>query len=554
MRRECRPAKSGWLAAFVATAAVIVASPGPVSAQAATVEPITLDSAGAVGERPSVVLDANDNPVMIYHDSLEQDLRFLRCNDPACSGGDDLPTSLFPLASDDIGSPSALALDTADNPVIVFVNNSANETLLLRCNDPACSGGDDTPVVILNEISFPSLALDAADNPVVAYSASQFLRVLHCNDPACAGGDDRPTLIHLGGFHEPSMVLDASGNPVVAFDEIGAGLRLVHCNDPDCAGGDDAVVTVDATFAVAHPSLALDAAGNPVIAYHLWASNPGPDFQEPLGDLRLVHCNDPDCAGEDDVAVTVDSVGYVGWEPSLALNRAGHPVIAYRTENIGSTATNSLKFVYCNDPDCAGGDDVAVTVDSTTGVVRTPSLVLDGSDNAVIAYFYMGGNPSQVGDLRLLRCDNRGCLAPSIDTATSFEELALLPSLHSGHSVVLRLYWAALDRRPELGGAQFWLNAYNSGQWDTRRIAAHFVVSEEFVDRYGDPDNSDFTTLIYANVLDREPDTEGFAFWKDQLDRGMSRAEMVLLISNDDEFIRGLPLPSDARPDTGPLG
>lgn len=559
MRRGCRSTKSRWLGVFAAVVAIlagIAASPGPASAQDASVDPITLDSNGIAGVGASMVLDAEDNPVIVYHDLHDQDLRLLRCNDPACSGGDDIPTTLFSSASGNITNPSAMALDVADNPVIVFVNDVANETLLLRCNDPVCSGGDDTPVVIEEQVSSPSLALDAADNPVVAYSASQILRVLHCNDPACADGDDIPTDVHTGGFHEPSLVLDAFGYPVIAFDEVGEGLRLVHCNDPDCAGGDDAVVTVDATFAVAHPSLALDAAGHPVIAYLLWASNAGPDFQEPLGDLRLVHCNDPNCAEGDDAVVTVDSVGYVGWEASLALDRAGHPVIAYRTANVGSSVTNYLKFVYCNDPDCAGSDDVPVIIDSTEkDTWWTPSLVLDRSDNALIAYFYSHGNTGQVdGELRLLRCDNPGCLAPSIDTATSFEELASVPSLHRGHSIVLRLYWAALDRRPELGGAQFWLNTYNSGQWDTRRIAAHFVVSEEFVDRYGDLNNSDFTTLIYANVLDREPDTQGFEFWNDQLDGGMSRAEMVLLISNDDEFVEGLPLPSDARPDSGPLG
>lgn len=120
------------------------------------------------------------------------------------------------------------------------------------------------------------------------------------------------------------------------------------------------------------------------------------------------------------------------------------------------------------------------------------------------------------------------------------------PDLHATHSIVLRLYWAVLARTPEYGGASFWVDAYDSGEWDLRRIAAHFVVSEEFTDRYGTGlDNAAFTTIVYRNVLGREPEVGGFAFWKGQLDEGMDRSEMVLLISNDTEFVAGHPLPSD---------
>ncbi len=142
--------------------------------------------------------------------------------------------------------------------------------------------------------------------------------------------------------------------------------------------------------------------------------------------------------------------------------------------------------------------------------------------------------------------------ASSIADATTFDELAASPTLHRGHSTILRLYWAVLARTPDVGGARFWIESYDSGEWPARRIAGFFQVSDEFVETYGSLNSADFTTLIYTNVLGRAPDQGGFDYWKGQLDDGMERSEMILLISNAPEFITRRPLPSDARPDTGP--
>ncbi len=145
---------------------------------------------------------------------------------------------------------------------------------------------------------------------------------------------------------------------------------------------------------------------------------------------------------------------------------------------------------------------------------------------------------------------------PSAEAAepTSFQELIQDPTLHRGHSEVLRLYFAVLGRTPEVEGAQFWLNAYDSGDWSTRRIASFFAESAEFEATYGASlSNADFVRVVYENVLNRAADQEGFDFWVAQVDAGMSRGEMVLLVSNAPEFINRVPLPGDTRASTGPV-
>lgn len=129
------------------------------------------------------------------------------------------------------------------------------------------------------------------------------------------------------------------------------------------------------------------------------------------------------------------------------------------------------------------------------------------------------------------------------------------PTLHAGHASVLRLYEASLGRAPDTAGATFWINAYNSGEWSTRRISDFFATSDEFTSTYGSNlSTTEFVTVVYKNVLGRSPDKAGFDFWVGAIDDGMSRAEAVLLISNAPEFIEKNRLAADDKPDIGPTG
>ncbi len=139
--------------------------------------------------------------------------------------------------------------------------------------------------------------------------------------------------------------------------------------------------------------------------------------------------------------------------------------------------------------------------------------------------------------------------APSVAVSQTpdetYEQIINDPKLTREHSTVIRLYQAVLGRQPEPEGVRFWLDAFDSDDWTTRRIASFFATSDEFVGTYGDTDNEAFMNAIYTNVLGRSPDPDGGAFWLSQLNDGMERGEMVLLISNASEFIDAYPLPSD---------
>lgn len=102
---------------------------------------------------------------------------------------------------------------------------------------------------------------------------------------------------------------------------------------------------------------------------------------------------------------------------------------------------------------------------------------------------------------------------------------------------VTRLYDAVFDRAPDEAGLRFWTAALQSGA-GLDDVAELFVQSPEFRDTYGDVGQGEFVTLLYRNVLDREPDPEGQAFWTSALaSGGADRDDVVLAFSESPENV-----------------
>ena len=83
-----------------------------------------------------------------------------------------------------------------------------------------------------------------------------------------------------------------------------------------------------------------------------------------------------------------------------------------------------------------------------------------------------------------------------------------------------RIYRAAFDRDPminDTAGLGYWIAQMDAGMSMTE-VAARFIDSTEFRSLYGaTPTNGEFLTKVYNNVLDRDPDSDGYAWWTDQL-------------------------------------
>ena len=100
---------------------------------------------------------------------------------------------------------------------------------------------------------------------------------------------------------------------------------------------------------------------------------------------------------------------------------------------------------------------------------------------------------------------------------------------------VARLYFAYFLRIPDYGGLNFWIGRHRSGD-SLAAISDQFATSPEFVATYGSLDNAQFVQRVYSNVLARAPDSGGLAFWVGQMNAGMTRGQMMLQFSESPEY------------------
>jgi hypothetical protein len=109
-----------------------------------------------------------------------------------------------------------------------------------------------------------------------------------------------------------------------------------------------------------------------------------------------------------------------------------------------------------------------------------------------------------------------------------FDDGVIAIDINGNAGQAYRLYKAALDRVPDATGLGHWISALDRGV-SLQDVANGFVNSTEFRNNfYGDGSNATFVTALYHNVLDRNPDAVGYAFWNQALSNGTSR-EAVLV-------------------------
>ena len=101
---------------------------------------------------------------------------------------------------------------------------------------------------------------------------------------------------------------------------------------------------------------------------------------------------------------------------------------------------------------------------------------------------------------------------------------------------MIRLYHATLGRSPELCGYNYWLGQANAGM-DTSEMGRNFLVSAEFATQQVELDDAGFVDLMYNNVLQREAEPAGRAYWIEQLETGQTdRGGMLYSVVQSQEF------------------
>lgn len=195
-----------------------------------------------------------------------------------------------------------------------------------------------------------------------------------------------------------------------------------------------------------------------------------------------------------------------------------------------------------------GGDDLIFagggrdTIESTSG----NDTIDAGNGFDVVKLGLITDYLDDNGDLRLAKGENGAWIATRDDgtqaTIYNAEQLVFTGEPNTQDTVVsfvensedatgLYLYEALLGRAADSEGAEFWLDQLDHDNVSLTDIANGFLASEEFSTKNGsDINNDDFIDLLYENLLGREArlDSDGKAFWFDQLEAGADRAELVV--------------------------
>lgn len=160
---------------------------------------------------------------------------------------------------------------------------------------------------------------------------------------------------------------------------------------------------------------------------------------------------------------------------------------------------------------CGGGTDMA-----TLGAPRQAASVIQSAPPQQLTF---PGNFSQYavydnGAGSFIVVDNIALAAQAVPAGTRlrFADTAIATDLEGVAGKAYRLYQAAFNRVPDLPGLGFQMNELEVNGLTLAQVAQNFVNSPEFSRTYGNVDNTQFVTLLYRNVLKREPEPAGLAF------------------------------------------
>jgi len=98
------------------------------------------------------------------------------------------------------------------------------------------------------------------------------------------------------------------------------------------------------------------------------------------------------------------------------------------------------------------------------------------------------------------------------------------------------LYDNILGRAADEEGLNAWVTALNEGRITLKDLVFGFVFSKELEPVVSPAGPEEYITFLYKNVLNREPDPDGFNNWLTHMQNGMTKEEVLLHFVDSEEF------------------
>lgn len=130
-------------------------------------------------------------------------------------------------------------------------------------------------------------------------------------------------------------------------------------------------------------------------------------------------------------------------------------------------------------------------------------------------------------------------VSDGVEPSAVIESLARSDEFEARIAPIVRLYSAFFNRPPDFNGLNYWVDVVRGGA-SLEQVAQEFARSTEFRNAYGSLGDGAYVDLVYFNVLKRQADAGGRAYWLDQLDdsAGLTRGALMVQFSDSTEFRR----------------
>jgi hypothetical protein len=238
-----------------------------------------VDNGSIEANAPSLVLDSAGRPVMGYYDAINKDLRVVHCGDANCSSG-----NLIKVvdSAGDVGNSPSMKLAAGGKPVIAHGNASNGTLKLVNCGDVNCINGNVSQVVGFVGAGYAtksSLALDGSGKPVIAYGTSSGqLRLARTFDNSITPPTVTPNLggtLGTNGWYTGNVTLGWTLNNNGSVITISSGCETVTINTDGpktitCSatnGGGTTSQSVSFKRDATKPRLSPTVSSNPVLQY-----------------------------------------------------------------------------------------------------------------------------------------------------------------------------------------------------------------------------------------------------------------------------------------------
>jgi hypothetical protein len=234
----------------------------------------------------------------------------------------------------------------------------------------------------------PSIALDSSENPVVAWHESSgvgesYIYVKYWNGSSWVRLGTALDVNFGWSSYNSSLALDKMNRPVVAFYEqqVSGPLSRVYVKRWNGTAWVQlgSALNVQSTERAFEPSLALDASGNPVVA---WSEERGETFNTYV--KRWDGGKWVSLGGALDIFADTDSRG-----PSLKLDSSNNPIVAWEEGNL--SGSNNVYVKRWN-----GTSWLAVGSGVSSKIADDPSLYLDSANTPVVAMEEYDGSNANI--------------------------------------------------------------------------------------------------------------------------------------------------------------